>query len=137
MAVMRFCTRHAMNYKDFCPMCDYKPPDFAYAVDETLKPVGRSANHEMDWQDVRKPLMDFAIEMDKKLRKNDHKTGWRELPIEAIKKLLYIELQELEVALEFLSVAEARKECVDAGNFVMILYDRLGMEEDKNNGRIK
>ena len=86
---------------------------------------------------LREPLAEFALLMELKLRKNDHKTGWRELPIAAIVKLMDIERQELEVALDFLSTQEAMKECVDLANFAMILHDRLSMEEDKNNGRAK
>ncbi len=84
---------------------------------------------------LRPVLAKFAEAMEIKLRKNDDKTGWRELPIEAIKKLLYIEFQELEVAIEFLSTKEAMKECVDLANFALILHDRLSMEED--NGASK
>lgn len=80
-----------------------------------------------DALDKRVPLKVFSDAMEIKLRKNDHKRGWRELPIEALKRLMLLEVQELEVALDFLDVKEARNETVDIANFAMMLHDRLGM----------
>lgn len=79
----------------------------------------------------RPALASFADEMEAKLKRNDHKTSWRELPVEALFRLLQIEIEEFKVAKEFLSVAEARNELVDIANFGMILWDRLGMEDQK------
>lgn len=76
---------------------------------------------------VRPSLAAFVIEMELKLRKNDHKTSWRELPVPALFRLLMIEIDEFKVAHEYLSVAEARKELIDIANFAMIMWDRLGM----------
>lgn len=73
---------------------------------------------------LRPALYDFAIEMEKKLRKNDHKRSWQDYPIEALVKLLHIEYNELEVALEF-GIGDAGTECVDISNFAMMLRDRL------------
>lgn len=82
---------------------------------------------------LRRPLRTFVHEMEQKLRKNDHKTDWRTKPIEAFVRLLKLELAEFEVADEFFTVEEARKELVDIANFALILYDRLGMiDQDKN-----
>lgn len=77
---------------------------------------------------VRKPLADFVRSMEDKLRKNDHKKGWRELPIEALERLMMVEIEEFKIAHDFLSVDDARNELVDIANFAMMLYDRLGME---------
>lgn len=75
--------------------------------------------------DIREALAEFALAMEGKLRKNDHKTGWSRQPIEAHIKLLKIELMEFDVALEFLGDEEAANECVDIANFAMIIRDKL------------
>ena len=86
---------------------------------------------------VRSVLYNFMWQMEYKLKKNDHKSGWRDLPIEALFKMLMLEIEEFKIAHEFFGIEEARKELVDVSNFCMILHDRLGMEEDKNNGATK
>lgn len=77
---------------------------------------------------IREPLAEFALLMEHKLRKNDHKTGWRALPIEALRRLMMLEVEEYNVAREFFGHEEARKELVDIANFAMMLHDRLGVE---------
>lgn len=84
---------------------------------------------------MREPLRAFAVAMEQKLRKNDHKTDWRTKPIEAFVRLLKLELAEFEVADEFFTVEEARKELVDIANFALILHDRLGMIDQNKNRR--
>lgn len=80
----------------------------------------------------REALARFAADMEAKLRKNDHKKDWRELPVAALLRLLEIELEELKVALEYLPVSESRKESVDLANFAMFIWDRLSLlEQDK------
>ena len=91
----------------------------------------------------REALTKFVDAMEMKLRKNEHKTTWRKQPIEALFRLLLLEVEEFKIADEFFTVAEARNELVDVSNFALILYDRLGMiKQDENrsaqqNGRPK
>jgi len=75
---------------------------------------------------IRPPLAAFVIEMERKLKKNDHKKGWRELPVEALERLMMIEIEEFKVARDFFEPEDARKELVDIANFAMMLYDRMG-----------
>lgn len=84
-----------------------------------------------DVVELRPILRAFAEAMELKLRKNDHKKGWRDLPIEALERMLLLELEEYKVAREFFGPQAARKESVDCSNFCMMLWDRLGMLEDK------
>lgn len=87
---------------------------------------------------MRPTLVEFADAMELKLQKNDHKRGWRELPLEALERLMKIELEEYAVAREFLTVDDARKELVDVANFCMMLWDRLEMiEQESASGRQK
>jgi hypothetical protein len=80
---------------------------------------------------MRPVLSSFAALMEAKLTKNDHKTSWRDLPVEALFRLLMLEIEEFKVAHEFLGPDEARNELVDIANFCLILHDRLGI----NNGK--
>ena len=73
-------------------------------------------------------LVTFSGRMADKLAANSHKTGWRELPPEALRRKLEIELEEFKVAFEYESVEEAQKELVDIANYAYILWDRLEQE---------
>lgn len=77
----------------------------------------------------RPVLASFAERMEEKLRKNEHKKGWRELPVEALFRLLEIEIEEYKVAAEFFSKEDARSELVDISNFCMMLWDRLSLDD--------
>lgn len=83
--------------------------------------------------ELRPALREFVQQMEFKLRKNDHKRGWRELPIEALFRQFLLEVEEFKVADEFLSVEEARKETLDLANFALILWDRLAMLDQGKN----
>lgn len=74
---------------------------------------------------IRPAVVEFATAMEAKLKKNDHKTGWHDQPIEAHVKLMKIEVMEFDVAMEFLGDEEAAKECVDIANFALIIRDKL------------
>lgn len=74
----------------------------------------------------RRALQAFADEMELTLRRHDHKTGWREKAIDALFRLLLLEVEEAKVAMEFFNTREARAELIDVANFCLIVYDRLG-----------
>lgn len=80
-----------------------------------------------DALDKRVPLKVFTDEMETVLRRHEHKRTWREKPVEALFRLLKLEVEEAAVALEFFSAAEAQHEMVDIANFACMLFDRLGM----------
>lgn len=83
----------------------------------------------------RSALETFANQMEIKLRKNDHKTGWREKPIEALFKLLLLEVEEFKVAYDYFTVGEARPELVDIANFALIVSDRLSLLDQGRNAK--
>lgn len=87
-----------------------------------------------DYPVLRAELQKFGKLMELKLRKNDHKDTWRKKPVEALVKLMLLEIEEFKVADEFFSVKEAQNELVDIANFAMIVHDRLGML-DRERGR--
>lgn len=81
----------------------------------------------------RSALETFANQMEIKLRKNDHKSSWRDKPIEALFKLLLLEVEEFRVAYDYFTVGEARPELVDIANFALIVSDRLSLlDQDRN-----
>jgi hypothetical protein len=86
-----------------------------------------------DYVSKRQALVAFVDKMEEKLRKNEHKKNWREKPVEALFKLLMLEIREFKVAFEFFSIEEARTELVDAANFCMMVHDRLGMLDQERN----
>lgn len=75
----------------------------------------------------RAALITFVDAMEHKLRKNDHKTGWRLLPVDALFRFLMLEIEEFRIAHDYLPVKESRLELVDVANYALILYDRLSM----------
>lgn len=75
---------------------------------------------------LRPEVAAFAVAMELKLRKNDHKTTWRDKPVEALVRLMVLELEEFRVAHEFFDTRDSRGETVDIANFAMIVWDRLG-----------
>ena len=82
-------------------------------------------NRERVYMELRDEVLNFAEAMEAKLKRNDHKTHWRKLPIEALRRLMMLELEEFNVAREFFGAEEAMNELVDIANFAMMLRDRL------------
>lgn len=80
-----------------------------------------------DYVSRRAALVAFVDQMELKLRKNDHKQNWREQPVEALFRLMMLEVEEFKVAHEFFPVDAARRELVDIANYALILWDRLGL----------
>jgi|HubBroStandDraft_3_1064219.scaffolds.fasta_scaffold01536_8 hypothetical protein len=82
---------------------------------------------------LRAEVWEFAQAMEVKLKKNDHKTGWQQLPIEALRRLMMLEVEEFNVAREFFGADEAMNELVDIANFAMMLRDRLRIEKERKS----
>jgi hypothetical protein len=80
-----------------------------------------------DMVDRRAALVAFVDEMERKLRNNEFRRNWREKPVEALFELAILKVKEFQVAHEFFPVGEARPELIDAANFLMMLWDRLGL----------
>lgn len=82
-----------------------------------------------EWGQVRPVVAEFALQMEQKLAKNDHKTDWQTLPIEAHRRKLELEVEEYKIALQFEGPSAAKLELVDIANFCLILWDRIRAEE--------
>lgn len=74
---------------------------------------------------VRPDLQWFALEMEKKLRANDHKGHWRDCSMEYLRTRLHEELGELLTALDAKPPASEQiaKEAADVANFCMMIAD--------------
>jgi hypothetical protein len=71
---------------------------------------------------VRPEVLKFAEQMERKLRENDHKGGWRETDMLYLFGMLKEEVEELDIALEGTMIAEdVLKECADVANYAMML----------------
>ena len=81
---------------------------------------------------VRRCVLRFAVEMERKLRANDHKGGWDDDEVEDLLARIPEETAELERALErYYSVHtqgpdEVVGEAADVANFAMMVADRIG-----------
>jgi hypothetical protein len=81
----------------------------------------------------REALVKFTEAMELVLRKHDKKTTWRERPIEALIKLMLLEIEEFRVAFEFFEIKEARHELIDIANYCLICWDRMSMLDQESN----
>lgn len=73
----------------------------------------------------RAALQKFADLMESVLKKHDNKTTWRDKPVEALFKLLQLELEECKIAMQYFTVADTRRELIDIANYCCIVHDRL------------
>jgi len=88
----------------------------------------------IDDMHLRPELEQFAKEMERKLRKNDHKTEWFKMPTLLLLKRLQGELLELEVALQYETAEDAKKEAADVANFAFFIWDRVRRDAQSKRG---
>jgi NTP pyrophosphatase (non-canonical NTP hydrolase) len=74
--------------------------------------------------EIRKSVLKFAEEMEKKLKENDHKGGWRNCTIDYLMQRLFQEWGELSYVVH---QKKPRKEIVseaaDVANFAMMITE--------------
>jgi len=91
--------------------------------------------------ELRKPLSDFAIVMEAKLRLKDDErgpNGWREdnCSVDFLLARLEIEFREAKMAFDDCDPVNLAKECVDVANFAMMIYDRItNRQQEKEDER--
>ena len=73
--------------------------------------------------ELRPEVLAFAEAMEEKLRENDHKAHWRNYTPAQMFGKLREEIEELTWAF---GPEEKRGECVDIGNFAMMIWDLEG-----------
>ena len=74
----------------------------------------------------RKEVKDFAMAMEEKLQKNDHRPHWRGDSIQYLLGRMNDEWNELGDALK--GEGDPREELIDIANFAMMLWHRLSYE---------
>jgi hypothetical protein len=81
---------------------------------------------------VRKSVLWFARQMEKRLQANDHKGGWDDEPTDYLIQRLKDEVAELEETLIAGKEAKTILEAADVGNFAMMLADQADkkLQED-------
>ena len=86
---------------------------------------------------IRESVLFFAAEMDKKLRENDHKGDWLDLPLDYLMNRLYQEVNELFRSIQQGDNKNTIKEAADVGNFAMMIADIVYRKEypDQANWR--
>lgn len=88
------------------------------------------ANVNLDIE-LRPVLKEFVMEMERKLRINDHKTGWHDCAIEWLLNRAYEELDEVRDAYKNrgdIYSGDHQKiimECADVANFMMMIADNV------------
>jgi phosphoribosyl-ATP pyrophosphohydrolase len=124
-------------YKDALPinrsmLCD-TPEEFQAELREkahaALQQTGSQAAHSVV---IRSEVMWFAEQMERKLRANDHKGGWRNDYIRHLNYRLGLEQVELNVALTKGIAEEIISEAADVANFAMMVAD-LAHDPPKNS----
>ena len=81
---------------------------------------------------IRNEVIEYAVEMEKKLQANDHKKDWKSLSVSDsawFLSRLKDEVAELEEALEIGTTEDIVKETADVGNFAMMIMDVFRREE--------
>ena len=82
---------------------------------------------------VRSEVESFAAEMEKKLRKNDHKRSWKVLSkadVQWFLDRLKDEVIELEEAIDGGDPEDVAQEAADVGNFAMMIMDVFRRSEE-------
>lgn len=78
---------------------------------------------ELTINDVRSEVRVFVIEMERKLRMNDHKEHWSGSNYPYLHERLSQEIEEMDVAYFVAPPVEIAEEAVDVANFAMMIFD--------------
>lgn len=81
---------------------------------------------------IRNGVMEFAVEMEAKLLKNDHKGGWEDHALIDLFDLLLEEKNELEEALYASDCRHIIEECADVANFAMMIANNATQELERS-----
>ena|SRR3990167_5075006 len=86
---------------------------------------------------IRVEILKFAVNMERKLRENDHKGGWKECDFEYLRARLQDEVQEMEeMFVKYSKVMrpnmknKLKRECADVANFAMMISDKLSAKTE-------
>lgn len=98
-------------------------------IEEAREDMRKEATEEIiERNGIRSEVLTLALLMEKHLRANDHKPGWRADSLHVLLDRAKEELSELEEAIAVLDkggVASVEKEAADVANFMMMIVDNL------------
>jgi hypothetical protein len=77
---------------------------------------------------IDQALHEFTQVMRAKMLRNLHKGDWQTAPFELLWDRAMLEIEELRIARKYETSDDARKECADVANFMMILFVRFARE---------
>ena len=87
--------------------------------------------------DLRDSVKWFATEMERVLKTNDYKGGWKNCTLQYLSMRLTQERKELKEAIKSNDAEEIINECCDIANFAMMIAERFKsqIKEVKNEKR--
>jgi NTP pyrophosphatase (non-canonical NTP hydrolase) len=84
-------------------------------------------------EELRPEVERFAMGMERKLRQNDFKGGWKQMTVDEMLERLDEEVEELKKALHPMRKENPQrvfKEAVDVANFCLFIADNAGALKD-------
>lgn len=82
--------------------------------------------------EIRPIVMRFAEKMERKLRKNDYKSSYKEMTSPEILGRIEDEIAELQDAMDDAEVSGIINEAVDVANFMAMLIDKLRSKDEEH-----
>ena len=105
---------------------DFRPP----LLSKQPNKMKITINQLSEITGIRPCVLNFALEMESKLKKNDHKTGWQGYAFYQLRDRLEDEVLELQEACAELEANRSKprikkviKEAADVANFAMMMAD--------------
>lgn len=95
--------------------------------------VKRAHDLVAEMERPRRAVERFALGMERKLRQNDYKGGWKQMSVDEMLERLDEEVEELKKALHPMRKENPQrvfKEAVDVANFCLFIADNLGALKD-------
>ncbi len=100
-----------------------------------LEKIAKGGDHVLaipeQFHTVRKEVVQFALAMEEKLKKNDWKGGSEDLSDLDLFDKLFEEFEELSEFVEENNPKEVINEAIAVANFAMMLYDNISKRESK------
>lgn len=100
--------------------------DITKAIEDAKLAIGNTeeikVRNSVDW---------FAKQMERKLKKNDHKGGWKRCELQYLSMRLTQERKELTEAIASKDTQKIIDECADIANFALMIADKFGPEFGK------
>ena len=123
-----------------CP-CEFKEGVFTdnicFEHMEKFQSMHRAKIAELEQQlAVRPEVRWFALQMEKQLKANDHKPGWRDDDFEYLMQRLSEEVNELGQAHgnDITAAVEIIREAADVANFAMMVADNVNRDWGDREG---